>query len=108
MVGGAVQDSGQLDEVSLPAVMHQHARERWLAAGLADQPVFARFIVGRDLNFRSLAFLADRADAEVLQQDGLAAGVNDASSGADLSVVDGVDDAHERIERKAILLKGSR
>ena len=82
--------------------MDERSGKRRLAADPADQTIFVRSISARDGNFRSFAFFAYRAYAEMLQEDGLASLMQHASSGSDLRIAVADDIVHQEVRRGSI------
>ena len=62
-------------------------------------------MLGRDGDFRSLAFFPHRAYSEMLHEGGFASLVEDASGGADLRVAVARDVAHQEVDQAAFFLK---
>ena len=62
-------------------------------------------IARRDLHCRPLTLFAQRADPEVLEQDGLASSVHHARGGPDLCIVMRVDVVHQEIDQPASRLQ---
>src|SRR5208282_3702758 len=85
--------------------MDERSCKRRLAADLADKTVIVRSISGRDGDFRSFALFAHRAYPEMLQEDGLASLMQNASGGTDLRIAIAGNVVHQEVDQAALFLK---
>ena len=100
-VGANPYEARQFHPFRPPSVMDERSCKRRLAADLADQTVIVRSISRRDGDLRSFALFAHRAYPEMLQKDGLASLMQNASGGTDLCIAVARDVVHQEIDQAA-------